>query len=218
MFFCVFESQKLENVAITILMILFFTIAAALQTTRHRRMEKMAPQAVPSFDQAYEEHFAFAWRTVRALGVPPGNIDDAVQEVFIVVHRRLPDYQPTASIRSWIFGIVRRVAKDFRRADQRRGPQVSMDEGQLGANTADPYVAATRSEALQIVESFADTLDDERRAIFVLTELEQMPVTEVASALNLNLNTVYSRLKVIKQSLTKFVAAHLGDGGGDFYE
>lgn len=201
------------------MMVLFFTIAAALQMPRHRRTEKAAPSDIPSFDQVYNEHFAFAWRTARALGVPPGNIDDAVQEVFIVVHRRLPDYQPTASIRSWVFGIVRRVAKDFRRSVQRRGPQVSMDEGQLGAKTADPYVAATRNEALQLVEAFADTLDEERRMIFVLAELEQMPVTEVASTLNLNLNTVYSRLKVIKQSLTKFVAARLGEGGGgEFYE
>jgi len=196
---------------------LFYAISAAFRVSRHPRDANSIPN-VPDFEAIYEEHFAFAWRTMRGLGVPLGNIDDAVQEVFVVIHRRLGDYKPTGSIRSWIFAIVRRVAKDFRRSDRRRGLQVSVDEQQIGADAADPYVAATRNEALALVEAFAATLDNERRSIFVLSELEQMPVTEVASVLNLNVNTVYSRLKVIKQNLSGFVSARLGTRQGDFYE
>lgn len=173
---------------------------------------------VPSFDDVYKENFAFAWRTMRGLGVQQGYIDDAVQEVFIVVHRRLDDYAPTGSIRSWVFGIVRRVAKDYRRSDARRGPQVSAEEQHFGVTATDPYVEATRNEALALVEAFADTLDETRRIIFVLAELEQMPVPEIASTLNMNVNTVYARLKVIKRNLSRFVARRLGEGQGDLYE
>ena len=86
------------------------------------------------------------------------------------------------------------------------------------ADSADPYVVATRNEALTMVEAFADTLDEKRRVIFVLAELEQMPVMEVAATLGMNANTVYSRLKVIKQNLKSFVVLRLGESRGEIYE
>jgi RNA polymerase sigma-70 factor, ECF subfamily len=192
----------------------------ALAFFRPKIKKANALDASPSlnFDTVYEENFAFAWRTARALGVSPALIDDAVQEVFIVVHRRLCDYRPEASVRSWLFGVVRRVAKDFRRSDKRRGLSVEVTDEHLGSAHGDPYVVATRNQALRLVEEFAETLDDERRALFVLSELEQMPTPEVASALDLNINTVYSRLKALRQNLSMFVAERIGEAPGDLYE
>ena len=86
---------------------------------------------VPSFEELYDTYFAFAWRCARGLGVPPGNLDDAVQEVFIVIHRKLGDFRPNGSIQSWIFGIVRRVAKDFRRTEARKGGGLELREDDL---------------------------------------------------------------------------------------
>ena len=165
---------------------------------------------MPSFEELYDTYFAFAWRCARGLGVPPGNLDDAVQEVFIIVHRKLGEFRPTGSIQSWIFGIVRRVAKDFRRTEARKGGGLELREADFAVEGADPYQNATRKEALQIVEAFADTLDEDRRAIFILAELEQMPAVEIAEALQINMNTVYSRLKAIKKSLHYFISSRIG--------
>jgi RNA polymerase sigma-70 factor (ECF subfamily) len=194
------------------------TIALAHRLFEKKGERTSEDEEAPSFDEVYEQHFAFAWRTMRGLGVQHGYLDDAVQDAFVIIHRRLGDFVPTASLRSWIFGIVRRVAKDYRRAEARRGPHVSVEERYLGADTNDPYIEATRNEALALVAAFSETLDEKRRAIFVLSELEQMSVPEISSTLGMNVNTVYSRLKVMKRNLTRFVAQRLGRGQGDFYE
>jgi RNA polymerase sigma-70 factor (ECF subfamily) len=193
-------------------------IALAFQRAKIKKADALDAPEQLTFEAVYSEHFAFAWRTARALGVPSALIDDAVQEVFIVINRRLCDYRPTASVRSWVFGVVRRVAKDFRRSDKRRGRMVEVNDEHLGSSIGNPYTAATHSQALRIVEDFADTLDDERRELFVLSELERMPTPEVASALDLNINTVYSRLKALRQNLSVFVTERIGQEQGDLYE
>lgn len=195
-----------------------FSIAAAFQRARLLKKESPVATTCLNFENVYEEQFAFVWRTARALGVSSASIDDAVQEVFIVIHRRLGDYRPEASVRSWVFGIVRRVAKDFRRASRRRGLPVEVNDDLLGSSVDNPYVAATRNQAMRIAELFADTLDNEKRALFVLSELEQVPIPEIASALDLNLNTVYSRVRSLRQNLTRFVTERVGENQGDFYE
>jgi RNA polymerase sigma-70 factor (ECF subfamily) len=198
------------------MMIFVLSIAGALRFKTQPRTEVPVVAETLDFVGVYKEHFSFAWRSLRALGVHSGSIDDAVQEVFIIVHRRLNDYQPTASVRSWIFGIVRRVAKDFRRTVQRRGVQVSIADEHIAAGDAHADVTVQRHEALRLVEAFVDTLDDERRAVFVLSELEEMPVQEIAQALKMNPNTLYSRLKIIKQDFSKFLARRLGEEQGVF--
>jgi RNA polymerase sigma-70 factor (ECF subfamily) len=199
-------------------MVWICSIALAFSRPKIKKANALDESLCLNFDTVYEENFAFVWRTARALGVPPALIDDAVQEVFIVVHRRLSDFRPEASVRSWVFGVVRRVAKDFRRSDKRRGSSVEVTDEHLGSAKGDPYVVATHNQALRLVEDFALTLDDERRALFVLSELEQMPTPEVASALDLNINTVYSRLKALRQNLSTFVAERIGEAHGDLYE
>ena len=194
------------------------SMVAAFSIPLLRRSSVPARAEVPSFEELYDTYFAFAWRTARGLGVPPGNLDDVVQEVFIVVHRKLGEFRPTGSVKSWIFGIVRRVAKDFRRTDRRKGRGLELKEEELAAGDTNPYQTVTRKEALQIVEDFADTLDEERRAIFILAELEEMPAVEIAETLQMNMNTVYSRLKVIKKNLHRFIDSRIGQtsGGGPY--
>ena len=200
------------------MMTLVCSIAAAFQRGRFTQNNPVSETETLSFDRIYDENFTFVWRTVRALGVPPAVVDDAVQEVFIVIHRRLADYQPTASIRSWIFGVVRRVAKDFRRSQERRGTPVEIREEHLDSNIQDPYIFATQTQAFKIIRDFLEQQDEERQLIFVLSELEQMSVPEVASLTQLNVNTVYSRLKVLRQRLSEFVAERTGEDHGELYE
>jgi RNA polymerase sigma-70 factor (ECF subfamily) len=159
----------------------------------------------PSFERLYREHFAFVWRTLRRFGVQPAQLDDATQEVFIVVHRRLAELRPGSSPRAWLFAIAQRVASDQRRTVRRKGGLLPLDEGLAAASGAGPDAGAQRSEASDIVLRFLDTLDDDRRAVFVLVELEQMSAPEVSQALNANTSTVYSRLASARKALVEYV-------------
>jgi RNA polymerase sigma-70 factor (ECF subfamily) len=160
---------------------------------------------VPAFEQIYDDNCTFIWRSLRGLGVPDANIDDAVQEVFLVVHRRLPEYEPRAHIRSWLFGIAMRVAKDHRRS-ARRKPTVPLADDPILVAQDSPFEQVARNQALAFVERFLDTLSDEQRALFVLTELEQLRVPEAAELLGENLNTVYSRQRALRKQFAEALA------------
>ena len=195
-------------------MLLSLSIARKLRLSRPPAAD--APPARPSFEKVYNENFSFAWRSLRSLGVPESALSDAAQEVFVVVLRRLEDYQPTASIRSWIFGIARRVAKDFRRSAERRGVTVPLNEEVASARDGDPLAAAHRNEALRWVEEFMETLSEDRRALFLLSEIEELPLAEVSEILKVNPNTLYSRLQNIKSAFSKFIEKRRAGGKGVF--
>ena len=160
------------------------------------------------FTAVYEDHFAFVWRSARRLGVPQRYLDDAVQDVFIVVHRRLADFEGRSSIKSWLFAIARRVAHDHRRRVSRKEQNEPLDDAMPDPHTATPLEQAARAEASQILQQFLANLDDDKRDAFVLAELEQMTVPEIAAATSANVNTVYSRLRAARQAFDQVVARH----------
>ncbi len=159
----------------------------------------------PSFEGLYKRHFDFVWRSLRRLGVPRSFVDDAAQDAFIVVHRRMPDLRPDASEKAWLFGIALRVAHDYRRT-ARRKPALSLDTDTVTSSEKSPFETSAIAQAGRLLERFLTTLDDDRREVFVLTELEGMSVPEISSALGTNLNTVYSRLRVARERFVAFLA------------
>lgn len=167
---------------------------------------------VPSFEEVYETHFAFVWRSIRRLGIPISAVDDAVQDVFIVVHRRLPEFEARASVRTWLFAILVRVVRDYRRAYRRKDMPVfaagePSDPDEVGTGVLhDPQEIAAHNEASRHLHLLLDRLDDDKREVFVLAELEQMAVPEIAEALGINLNTAYSRLRTARQDFEQGVA------------
>jgi RNA polymerase sigma-70 factor (ECF subfamily) len=174
--------------------------------------EPYAPEAPPegfppellaeSLEQVYRQHFAFVWRTLRALGTPSSALDDAVQEVFLVVHRRGHDFQGRSTVKTWLFGIAFRVAANFRRSAQRRpADPLSLE---LPTDAPDPEQHAARAEATRFVEHFLSRLDDGLRAAFIACVLEELSVPEAAQALGVNANTLYSRLRTAR---LRFAAA-----------
>jgi RNA polymerase sigma-70 factor (ECF subfamily) len=174
------------------------------------------PGAVaPPFEEVYAEHFPFVWRSVRRLGVDTSAVDDTVQEIFLVVHRRLSEFEARASMKTWLFGIVLRVVRQHRRTLRRKPAQLG------GAAAMDPDVELVRDsagrgpheqmaerEAVRTLHAILDQLDDERREIFVLAELEQMTVPEIAEAVEANVNTVYSRLRAARRDFDQAVLRH----------
>jgi RNA polymerase sigma-70 factor (ECF subfamily) len=155
-------------------------------------------------EQLYRQHFPFVWRTLRALGVSPLVLDDAVQEVFIVVHRRGKDFAGRSTVKTWLFGIAFRVAANFRRSAKRRATEPLNTE--LPTSQPDPEQNAERAEATRFVERFLGTLDEDRRAAFTACVLEEMTAPEAAEALGVNVNTLSSRLRIARARFSAALA------------
>ena len=159
-----------------------------------------AGQAVPPFAEVYEAHVRFVWRTLRRLGVPDKDCDDATQDVFVVVHRRLPEFRPEAPLKHWLFRISSRIARDHRRSVRRKEPKEHASLGLESGQIADleqhsPADSAERSAAARLIRSLLQELDESKREVFILAELEQLTAPEIAQALEIPLNTAYSRLR-----------------------
>lgn len=161
------------------------------------------------FTELYEAYFDFVWRSVRRLGVADALLDDAVQDVFVVVHRRLADFEGRSAVKSWIFGIARRVASDYRRRASRKDRGKVSADGLADSRTLDPAQRVQRSEAVELLYQMLEGLDEVKREVFVLAELEEMTVPEIAEAIETNVNTVYSRLRAARQAFERQVARHL---------
>ena len=159
--------------------------------------------AVPTFDEVYAAHVAFVWRTLRTFGVGESQIEDAVQDVFVVVHRRLSEWEGRAALTTWLFAIARRVASMHRRRGNGDRTETLVDEPAGGTDT---FAAMSRAQAVQRVTAILDEMDEDKRIVFALVELEQLSVPEVARMLDLNLNTAYSRLRLARQAFEAAVA------------
>ena len=160
---------------------------------------------VLDFSTLYDEQLGFVWRNLRRLGVIDASLDDAVQDVFVVAHRRLGSFEGRSSPRTWLFGIARRVAKDYRRRTARKGLKpLPVPEG------VEPVAApdlSARVEGLQQLDRALSLMDAARREVFVLAAIEQLTPAEIAEALDENLNTVYSRLRAAREQFELAVAA-----------
>ena len=169
-------------------------------------------EEAPSFAEVYEKLFPFVWRSACRLGAPESNVDDVVQEVFVIVHRRLPDFEGRSSLKTWLFGIVHNVVRAQRRALRAREPHADAsrrtDPETLSDPAASPYEALSKVEATRVVDRLLEALDDDKRAVFVLAELEQMPVPDIAAALGIPLNTAYSRLRLARHDFATAAARH----------
>jgi RNA polymerase sigma-70 factor (ECF subfamily) len=152
----------------------------------------------------YRDYFPFVWRLVHRLGVADGQLEDAVQDVFIVVHRRLADFEGRSSVRTWLASIVRRVAADYRRSKARK-PALSrartdVEVDDLSAAHASPEEGVLATEAARILYALLDELDDDKREVFILAELEQWSLAEIAVTTGVNVNTASSRLRLAREA------------------
>lgn len=160
----------------------------------------------------FREHARFVWRVLRRLGVPDPDVDDALQEVFVVVHRRLAEYEERGAVRAWLFTISRQVASEHRRGAARAERRNAVAE--VPHRTDDPYEAARRAEAAAIVRRFLQELPEPQALAFYLADVEGLTVPEIAQALETNLNTVYSRLRLARQRFEEVLKSRELGGGG----
>ncbi len=167
---------------------------------------------LPPFEVIYDEHFDLVFRNIRRLGVPEALVDDAVQEVFLVVYRRMGQFEGRSSLKTWIFSIVTRVASDHRRTLRRKSPHARNPEMAVEADeVADeriegPHERLERMEGVQLLHRLLDQLEDEKRIVLVFAELEGMTAPEIADTLGENVNTVYARLRAARREFEQAVA------------
>lgn len=161
----------------------------------------VARDSAPSFDELYEQQVAFVWRSLRRLGVSEATVEDAVQDVFLVVHRRLRGFEGRSTPRTWLYGIVVRVARDRRRSQSRKRPgeELSTD---LVDERPGPFDQAASSQAVALLDRLLARLDPPKREVLVLAEIEQLTAPEIAEVLEENVNTIYSRLRAARQELS----------------
>jgi len=160
----------------------------------------------PSFAAVYEQHFDFVWRLARRFGADEGAVDDVVQDVFVVVHRKLGDFEGRSSVRTWLYGIARRVVADHRKKRSRRRETAIEDAGPVEEPAADPEGRAAQAQRLAQLRALLDQLPDEQREVFVLAELEQMSAPEIVEITGAKLNTVYSRLRLARRAFERALA------------
>jgi RNA polymerase sigma-70 factor (ECF subfamily) len=159
-----------------------------------------ASWAALSFDAVYDRHFAYVHRAMRHLGVRDESLDDAVQDVFIVVHEKLGVFDGRHAITTWLYSIVIRVARRYRKT-QAAARVFESDDALVGPGAVEQDVELRRK--LAIAEQALAALDKDKREIFVLGEIEQMSVVEIAQILGAPVDTLYSRLRAAKEAFHK---------------
>ncbi|HTM44412.1 MAG TPA: RNA polymerase sigma factor [Polyangiaceae bacterium] len=164
-----------------------------------------------SFPGLYEEYFPLVWRTARRLGVPEASLDDVCQEVFLAIHRRLSQFRGRSSVRTWIFGFILNIVQVHHRSQRRKSvshravgelldPDTLTDNQQASADER-----LRSAEAVRIARLALEAIDADKRAVFVMADLEGLSAAEIARALDLNVNTVYARLRSARRQFQKLV-------------
>ena len=154
----------------------------------------------------YSSHFAFVWRNLRRLGIPESALEDAAQDAFLVVHRRWSTYdEKWSSLESWLFGILIRVASNYRRTHRRRLSwllpwQDQVQDERSVSDAESPSDAFERRQGLELLDRVLTSMDEKKRVIFLLVDVEELTVPQAAQVLAINVNTAYFRLRVARQS------------------
>ncbi len=174
--------------------------------------EAASAKAVPlGPSDLYVTHFGFVWRNLRRLRVAEIMLEDAAQDVFLVVYRRWHSYDPRwASVETWLFGIVYRVAGNYRRTHRRRYswlmPWRDFDDDAPRGAALDAIAADFEScHEGELLDRLLDCLDEKKRVMLVLVDVEEMSVPEAARVLGINTNTAYFRLRTARHEFQRLV-------------
>jgi RNA polymerase sigma-70 factor (ECF subfamily) len=173
-----------------------------------------APLQEPAIRGIVQDHGQFVWRALRHLGVRESDVEDACQDVFLVAHRRLADFRGDSTLRTWVYGICVRVASEHRRrAHVRR--EVLDSEPPMVAQPAEQVDQVERRESVELLARILDRVDDDKRAVFVLYEIEELTMKEVAQAVGCPLQTAYSRLHAARRLVSEAIAEYEAGGQHD---
>jgi RNA polymerase sigma-70 factor, ECF subfamily len=161
----------------------------------------------PAFAEVHRDHARFVWLALQRLGIWPRDLDDTFQEVFLVVHRRLHTFDGSSHMRSWLHGICVHVASDYRRRAHRRRETLTDDLLGLGGATQgkSPEELVAVGEERQQLRRVLDSMPPEKRAVFVMFEIDGLPCHEIGECLGVPVGTVYSRIHAARKEFLRAV-------------
>ncbi|MDF2696801.1 MAG: polymerase sigma factor RpoE [Labilithrix sp.] len=168
---------------------------------QHPSTAPLDPEAI------FREHAPYVHRVIRHLGVAAVDVDDVLQDVFVIVHRKVADFEQRGSVRAWVHGIAIRVAARYRR---RRTSSLEVASGNA-CEAIDPKTPAedlNAQDARRILTAILDRLDYEKRTVFVLYELEELTMQEVAQAMDTPIQTAFYRLHAAREFVYAAVRRH----------
>ena len=155
----------------------------------------------PATARLFQAHAEEVWRFLKYLGVREHDLADACQEVFLVAHRKLPEFRGESAPRTWLYGISLRVAKAWRR--RRQLVQLGDDDRSVGPSQEQER---ERRDTHELLCWALDRISDVQREVFVLHEIEELPMVEVAARLDCGVFTAYSRLRLARRGLKRALA------------
>lgn len=156
--------------------------------------------AQSDFDALFTQHADFAWRSLARMGIPERDLEDVCQEVFVIVFKRFASFEQRSSLKTWIYGICRGLAANHRRKSSNAREVPAQGVVDLSSDEAAERALATR-EQRALIEALLARLPDEQREVFVLYEIEELTMREIAEALELSQNTAFSRLYAARASI-----------------
>lgn len=170
-------------------------------------MPASATTALLTLKEVYDAHWEFVWRALRANGVREADLEDQTHEVFLVVQRKLHEFEGRSKLTSWLFAIAARVASDWRRrAHVRRERLSSEPHDEVPSIDESGEDAVARRQARDALEWILDEMPAEQRVVFSLFELDGMSADDIAPLVDAPPNTVYSRLRLARRHFERSLA------------
>lgn len=157
------------------------------------------------FSAIVREHSGYVYRVLRCLGVREADVEDLCQDTFLVVYRKLPEYEPRGALRTWIYAIALRVVSDYRKRAHRRHEALMERLPELRV-PAEQELTLERRQEWELLSKLMSTLSEEHRQVFVLYEIEALPMREIAEIVGAPLQTAYSRLQVARKQVESRLA------------
>jgi RNA polymerase sigma-70 factor (ECF subfamily) len=154
----------------------------------------------PNFDEVFQAHAAYVLGFLRRLGVAVADVEDVGQEVFMAIHAGLPTFEGRSALKTWICGICLRRAADYRRKVQRRRAALA-DGPPEPSGAAEPDERLGRKQQAAEVARALSQLPEKQLQVFVLYEIEELPMAEVARAVGCPRFTAYTRLHAARRRI-----------------
>jgi RNA polymerase sigma-70 factor (ECF subfamily) len=157
------------------------------------------------FREMFDRDYAYVWHSLRRLGVAERDVDDVANEVFVRVHASFHAYDPSRPSRPWLFAFCARLASDYRRLARHRFESPLDVGGALESTRARSEELVALGEKRSLVLEALEALDDDRREVFVLHEIDELAIPEVARVLQIPVPTAYTRLRAARKTFSEVV-------------
>ncbi|HEX7507508.1 MAG TPA: RNA polymerase sigma factor [Polyangia bacterium] len=179
-------------------------------TAQHPNDESMG-LVQAGFDAVYESMVDYVWNVVCRMGVPQADAEDVVQEVFVTLYRRLGEFEGRAQLKTWVFTITAHLVQHYCRTHARKpGDRATAKGTEIHAlvdqRENGPANEVERKERYDALDRVLAQLDEAKRLVFVLAEVEQLTLVEIGEIIGANPNTVATRLRAARQAFEKALA------------